>query len=73
MKEGWITDNTKTKETEKKAFPIYNQKLAGFLMMSGYRLMGIEENTKYKGKNVFYFMESVNIRKSIQAYFGNSR
>jgi hypothetical protein len=42
-------------------------------MMSGYRLMGIEENTKYKGKNVFYFMESVNIRKSIQAYFGNSR
>ncbi len=27
-------------------------------MMSGYRLMGIEENKKYKGKNVFYFMES---------------
>lgn len=42
-------------------------------MMSGYRLMGIEKNTKYTGKNVFYFMESTNIRKSIQAYFGNSR
>lgn len=42
-------------------------------MMSGYRLMGVEENKKYKGKNVFYFMESTNIRKSMQAYFGNLR
>lgn len=71
--EWFITTRDNKKNTDKKAFPVYNQKLAGFLMMSGYRLMGIEENTKYKGKNVFYFMESVNIRKSIQAYFGNSR
>ena len=62
------------RETEKKeAFPIYNQRLAGFLMMSGYRLMGVEENERYKGKNVFYFMESKNIRKSIQTYFDNAK
>ena len=69
MKNGgiFITMNN----AEKKAFPIYNQRLAGFLMMSGYRLMGVEENEKYKGKNVFYFMESKNIRSSIQDYFGN--
>lgn len=42
-------------------------------MMSGYRLMGIEENKKYKGKNVFYFMESQKIRESIQIYFGNRK
>jgi hypothetical protein len=42
-------------------------------MMSGYRLMGIEENKQYKGKNVFYFMESQKIRESIQIYFGNRR
>lgn len=68
-----LSDSKNKDESEKKSFPIYNQKLAGFLMMSGYRLMGMEENTKYKGKNVFYFMESANIRKSIQAYFGNVR
>lgn len=62
-----------TKNKEKQAFPIYNQKLAGYLMLQGYRLMGMEENQKYKGKNVFYFMESEKIRKSIQIYFGNSR
>ena len=67
------SNNTDKKEAEKKAFPIYNQKLAGFLMMSGYRLMGMEENKKYKGKNVFYFMESQKIRESIQVYFGNRR
>lgn len=60
-----------TTDTEKKAFPVYNQRLAGFLMMSGYRLMGVKENERYNGKNVFYFMESKNIRKSIQTYFGN--
>ncbi len=42
-------------------------------MLNGYRLMGMEENEKYKGKNVFYFMESEKIRKSIQIYFGNSK
>lgn len=42
-------------------------------MMSGYRLMGMEENKKYQGKNVFYFMESQKIRESIQIYFGNRK
>ncbi|RKI87892.1 hypothetical protein D7V94_20230 [Parablautia intestinalis] len=74
MEEWFITSNTsKEIKTEKKAFPVYNQKLAGFLMMSGYRLMGMEENKKYQGKNVFYFMESQKIRESIQIYFGNRR
>ena len=62
-----------TLDTVKEAFPIYNQKLAGYLMLNGYRLMGMEENQKYKGKNVFYFMDSDRIRKSIQIYFGNSK
>ncbi|WP_408606830.1 DUF5659 domain-containing protein [Blautia pseudococcoides] len=51
---------------------MFNQRLAGFLIMSGYRLMGLEENQKYKGKNVFYFMDSDKIHKSIQVYFGNA-
>lgn len=69
--EEWIIRNKTQKG--KQAFPIYNQKLAGYLMLQGYRLMGMEENERYKGKNVFYFMESEKIRKSIQIYFGNSK
>lgn len=68
-----VISTTANKGTVKEAFPIYNQKLAGYLMLQGYRLMGMEENEKYKGKNVFYFMESEKIRKSIQIYFGNSK
>ena len=68
-----IINTVESKETVKEAFPVYNQKLAGYLMLNGYRLMGMEENQKYKGKNVFYFMESEKIRKSIQIYFGNSK
>lgn len=71
--EEWTISTTVNKGTVKEAFPIYNQKLAGYLMLNGYRLMGMEENQKYKGKNVFYFMESEKIRKSIQIYFGNSK
>lgn len=70
--EEWII-GTANRGTVKEAFPIYNQKLAGYLMLQGYRLMGMEENERYKGKNVFYFMESEKIRKSIQIYFGNSK
>lgn len=66
-----IAENKKQKM--KQSFPIYNQKLAGFLMLQGYRLMGIEENETCKGKNVFYFMDSEKIRKSIQIYFGNTK
>lgn len=39
-------------------------------MMQGYRLMGVEENEKHRNMNVFYFMESEKIRKSIQIFFG---
>lgn len=66
-----ITGNTESRKN--KAFPVYNQRLAGFLMLQGYRLMGVEENSRYQGKNVFYFMESEKIRKCIQSYFGNNR
>lgn len=65
--EEWIIN------TKKKAIPIYKQRLAGYLMLCGFRLMGVEENEKRKGKNVFYFMESEQLHKCIQTYFGNPR
>ena len=35
--------------------------------------MGIEENKKLPGKNVFYFMETEKIHQSIKAYFGHTK
>lgn len=72
-KEEVTITSTKKEKKEKHAFPVYNQKLAGFLMLQGYRLMGMEENKNYPWKNVFYFMESDRIHESIQRYFGNVR
>ena len=60
-------------EKKKKAMPIYKQRLAGYLMLCGFRLMGVEENTEREGKNVFYFMESERLHKCIQSYFGKRR
>ncbi|MGB4660183.1 MAG: DUF5659 domain-containing protein [Mobilitalea sp.] len=65
-----MISNIKEKAT---TFPIYNQKLAGFLMMQGFVLMGMDENKKYVGKNVFYFKDSESIKRSVQVYFGNSK
>jgi hypothetical protein len=53
-------------------FPIYNQKLAGFLMFQGYVLLGMDKNNRYPEKNVFYFKESDCIKRSIQTYFGKA-
>jgi hypothetical protein len=53
-------------------YPVYNQKLAGFLMLQGYVLMGMGENKKYQGKNVFYFVESDKLKHSIKTYFGKA-
>ena len=58
---------------ERKTFPVYNQRLAGFLMMRGYVLKDITPNEKYEGKNVFFFCDSPSIKKTMQSYFGNAQ
>jgi|GEM_PF-4052105 len=58
------------KKDNDRAMPIYNQKLAGWLMLNGFKLMGMEDNKKYIGKNIFYFMETDKLHKSINSYFG---
>ena len=41
-------------------------------MLNGYVLMGMSENTKYKGRNVFYFVNSVQLDQSIQEYLNKA-
>ena len=41
-------------------------------MLQGYVLIGMGENNKYPGKNVFYFKETDNLKRSIKTYFGKA-
>jgi hypothetical protein len=56
-------------ENKKQCFPIYNQRLAGWLMTRGYVLVDMKPNQKYTGRNVFYFVNSVALKNSVDEYF----
>jgi hypothetical protein len=51
----------------KKEYIIFNQKLAGFLMLNGFPLKHMEKSDK-TNKNIFFFNESVELFKKIQEY-----
>ena len=58
-----------TVKDNKQCFPIYNQRLAGWLMTKGYVLMDMKPNKKYAGRNVFYFVDSVALKTSVDEFF----
>ena len=43
---------------ERKMKTIFSQKLAGYLMLRGFVLVGMEQGKNLSGKNVFYFNDS---------------
>lgn len=47
---------------------IFNQKLAGYLMVQGFILKKMERNEKCPDKNVFIFRQSENLGKTIKEY-----
>lgn len=47
---------------------IYNQKLAGYLMLQGFVLVDMQQNRRCNGKNVFYFNESPDLLKAMNLY-----
>ena len=47
---------------------IFNQKLAGYLMVQGFILKKMERNEKCPDKNVFIFRQSENQEKTIKEY-----
>jgi hypothetical protein len=54
----------------KKEYVVFNQRLAGFLMLSGFVLKRMEKSKyeDYSNKNVFVFNESENLHKAIDEY-----
>ena len=48
--------------------PVYSNRLAGVLMAKGYVLQDMKPNTRQRERNVFYFVDSPQIKKEIQDY-----
>lgn len=49
-------------------FKIFNQRLAGFLMMKGFKLVSVEPNKNIKDFNIFTFEKSNRLDKAISQY-----
>ena len=55
-------------QTNNKTMPIYNMRLAGYLMTYGFVLLDMQRNYHQPEKNVFYFVDSAEIRSRMQEY-----
>ncbi|MGN0106711.1 MAG: DUF5659 domain-containing protein [Hominilimicola sp.] len=49
-------------------FKVFNQRLAGFLMLKGFRLLAVEPNKNIKDFNVFTFEKSDKLHCAIRQY-----
>lgn len=49
-------------------FKVFNQRLAGFLMLKGFKLVSVEPNKNIKKFNIFTFENSDKLSKAIKQY-----
>lgn len=50
---------------------IYNQRLAGYLMMNKFVLQGMEKDKQNPNFNIFHFKESDDLLKAIKEFKSN--
>lgn len=58
---------------ERKMKTIFSQRLAGYLMIKGFVLVGMEQGRNNTGKNVFYFNDSDELSKTMEEYKSSSQ
>ncbi|WP_172408124.1 DUF5659 domain-containing protein [Desulfosporosinus sp. FKA] len=51
-----------------KIYNCFSQKLAGFLLINGFPLIGLKSDLKKTGKNVYLFSDSIQLREAIKKY-----
>ncbi len=49
-------------------FKVFNQRLAGFLMLKGFKLLAVEPNRNIKDFNIFSFEKSEKLNRAIRQY-----
>ena len=47
---------------------IHSNKMAGYLMFVGHRLVNIEDNLNYSGKNIYIFKDCLELRDDMVKY-----
>lgn len=60
--------NTTTKNTPRNIIVIYSPRLAGYLMLRGFYLVGVQPNLKQPGKNCFSFFSSQMLKEAMEDY-----
>lgn len=51
-----------------KTVTIFNQKLAGYLMLKGFVLAGMRPDRDGSGRNLFFFKDSEELRKRMNSF-----
>lgn len=58
---------------EKKYEYVKSLRLAGFLMMNGFRILDVHHNLKIKGKDVYVFKQSEMLSEKIFEYIKSTK
>ena len=53
---------------KKKSVTVFNQKLAGKLMMEGFKLQGMRPDIKFSNRNVYFFMNCDRVNEIIKNF-----
>lgn len=64
------TMNTETK-TPRDIIVIYSPRMAGYLMLRGFYLVGVQPNLKRPGKNCFSFFSSQVLKDAMEDYLNH--
>lgn len=64
------TMNTETK-THRDIIVIYSPRMAGYLMLRGFYLVGVQPNLKRPGKNCFSFFSSQVLKDAMEDYLNH--
>ena len=55
-------------KTPRDIIVIYSPRMAGYLMLRGFYLVGIQPNLKHPGKNCFSFFSSSMLKEAMEDY-----
>ena len=73
IKEGLIMVNKNSNEkTMRDIVIVYSPRMAGYLMMRGFYLIGVQPNKKHPDKNCFSFFESPMLRDAMEDYINRT-
>ena len=57
-----------TNKTPRDIIVIYSPRMAGYLMLRGFYLVGVQPNLKRPGKNCFSFFSSLMLKETMEDY-----